>query len=145
MKTKIIILGFLLLNTFALQATEKLQGKWTVEQITIVKNIDGKSDTTVYKTATDVKSNIPCPQKWNITEKNVVLTYPNGKEETIAYIIEDDRLILLEDSMVPYLYSTNENVLTLTTVTEYIYESELPSGTKRVEEKWIIKLKKQNK
>lgn len=145
MNTKMIISVCLLLASIAVQATGMLpQGRWEVAQVTIEKNTDGNIQTTVYNTAADVQSYIPCPKEWEINKKNIVLHYLNGVEESVEYTFEGDRLIILEDSMLPYWYSINGENLILTTTTTYIYANNLPTGqTERIEEKWTIILKKQ--
>ena len=145
MNAKMIISVCLLLSSIAVQAAGALpQGRWEVTQVTIEKNTGGNIQTTVYNTAADVQSYIPCPKEWEINEKNIVLHYLNGVEESVEYTFEGDRLIILEDSMLPYWYSINGENLILTTTTTYIYANNLPTGqTERIEEKWTITLKKQ--
>ena len=145
MKTKMIISVCLLLASIAVvQAASVLpQGRWTIAQVTIEKNTDGNIQTTVYNTAADVKSYIPCPQELEINAQSVILRYPDGTEETTQYTLEDNQLtILIADAIQSCQYSIKDGNLTLTAKHNYV--NNLPTGHKeRIAEQWIISLKKQ--
>jgi hypothetical protein len=145
MKRKMIILISLLLANITVQAAEALpQGRWKVEQVTIEKNTDGNIQTTVYNAADEVKSYISCPQEWEINEKSIVVRYPNGDEVLSLYVVDNGQLIMQTDDgvMPPYRYNINGKNITLTTTYSYVHN--LPAGeTERINEKWIVTLKKQ--
>lgn len=147
MKIKIIIPICLLLTNIAAQATDSLlQGRWTVMQVTIEKNIDGKIQTTVYNTAVDVQSHIPCLQELEINVQNIVLHYPNGREETTEYTFEDDQLTIygaMEKQT--YRYDIKDGNLTLTANYDYVNNNLPAKQTEYITEKRIITLKNENK
>ena len=142
MKIRVIIITCLLAGV-AVQAQNKLpQGKWAVEQVTIEKNTDGNLQTTVYNTAAEVKSYIPCPQEWEIGTENILLRYSDGSEESTALAFEGNKLkIAAAGALQLYNYSITGNTLTLTITHNYRYNN--PEGQmERIEEKWTIILKK---
>lgn len=143
MKKKIMISACLLLATIAVQATGVLpQGRWLIEKVIVEKNTDENIKTTEYNSAADVKSYISCPEELVISAKNIVLRYPDGREETAEYTLEGDRLtIFAATAMQLYHYSVNNGVLTLTAVHNYL--NNLPTGyTEQISENWTIILKK---
>ena len=143
MKMKIMISTCLLLATIVVQATGVLpQGRWVIEKVVIEKNTDENIKTTEYNSATDVKSYISCPKEFVISAKNIVLRYPDGREETAEYTLEGDRLTILAPAAAQsYRYTLNDGVLTLTAAHSYL--NNLPSGhTEQISEKWTIVLKK---
>ena len=141
MKTKMFISICLLLASITAQAALP-QGKWKVQQVTIEKNTDGNTQTTVYNTAADVQSYIPCPQEWDINAKNIVQRYPDGTETTANYSVDGNKLtVLTMIARQSYQYSTSGNDLILTIV--YNYVNNLPTGkTERITENRTINLKK---
>lgn len=145
MKTKAIISLYMLLASIATQAADTLpQGRWAVEQITIQKITDGKmTDTYQCKKAKDANSSVRCPQQWEINKQNIVLYYPDGREETCSlYTTEGNRLTLFTIGAIQtYQYDMSGGNLTLTTA--YSSANNLPD--KHIEtkvERWIITLKK---
>ena len=141
LKTKLgtIVIACLLMTTVQAQS---LQGKWTVEKVTIEKNTDGKVQTTVYDSAAEVQSYIPCMKELVVNAQNITLRYPSGWEETAKYTLDGNQLkIMAATAMQSYQYSLNGASLILTVT--YNYVNNLPTGqTKQIEEKWIINLVK---
>ena len=144
MKVKKLILTCLLagISVTGFAQNKLPQGKWEVKQVTVEKNTDGKIDTAVYNAANEVKSYISCPQEWEIKGENIVLRYPNGVEETANYTLEGNTLkINAPAAVLQYRYNLSSNVLTMNAV--YNYVNNQPTGqVERIEEKWIIVLKK---
>ncbi len=121
------------------------QGRWKVSQITIGKNTDGKTQTSVYKTAAEVQSYIRCPQEWEVKDtQNIVLEYSEGTKEPCTYTLEANRLTVHTPSgMQVYQYATNTKILTL--ITTYNYINNLSIGdVEHIMEQWTIILKKQS-
>ena len=146
MNTKMIITVCLLLASIAVQAAGALpQGRWEVAQVTIEKNTDGNIQTTVYNSVSDVKSRISCPQEWEISAQNIVLRYPDGMENIVKNILEDNQLTVytFDGSIQLYQCSINGGNFILTAT--YDYMNMLPAGQiEKITEKWVITLKKQN-
>ena len=141
-KRNVMIVCTLLLVGVSVQAGMLPQGKWRIKTINVEKNTNGNLQTTVYAAASEVKSHILCPQEWEINEKNIVLRYPNGREDAAEYTLEGKQLTIIaaEKSLV-YLYKTKGKNLILTAT--YTYVNNLPTGeVERIEEKWIIWLEK---
>ena len=145
MDIKSIISVCLLFVSVSLQAAGTLpQGRWTIEKITVEKNSDGTIQTTEYGAAAEVKSYIPCPQEWEVNAQNIVLRYPNGREETAEYTLEENLLKIFKTAAVStYRYDTSGENIILTA--EYNYVNNRPEGeTEHIGEKWIIRLKRQS-
>ena len=139
--TKLITIAVAYLLVANVQA-QNLQGKWSVEKVSIEKNTDGKVKKTVYKSAAEVKSYIPCPQEWEVKDsKTITLRYADGREEPAEYTMEGNQLkIMTATAMQLYQYSIKGKSLTLTTTHNYV--NNLPTGhTERIEEKWTMVLK----
>jgi len=146
-------------------------GLWKVERVSIEKNTESylqastddsapivttNATTKVttnaeYKSVAEVKSHISCPQELIISEKNIVLRYPNGVEATIEHSLEDQRLTILtyDGTMQAYQYRITDGNL-IFTVTHH-YNNMLPvrqgssiteQQVERVTENWAITLKK---
>ena len=144
MNIKSIISVCLLFVNVSVQAAGTLpQGRWTTEKVTVEKNTDGTIQTTEYGTAADVKSYIPCPQEWEVNAQTIVLRYPNGREESAEYTLEDNRLTIFKTvATLTYQYDTSGENIILTAA--YNYVNNLPTGdTEHIGEKWIITLKRQ--
>jgi len=140
------------------------QGLWKTERVTVEKSAygyDGQTAagaTATYATTTaeynsidDIKSHIPCPQEWRISEKDIVLHYSDGIEATIENKLEDDRLTLCayDGTMQVYQCRVMDGNLMMTVTFEYNVISPVRPGeaitTRQVEkvtETWVIALKK---
>jgi hypothetical protein len=142
LKTIIIIVCLWPTVIIAQAAGALPQGLWKVAQVTIEKNVDGNLQTTVYNTAEEVQSYIPCFREWEIKAQSIVIRYNDEWVETSpTYTIEGNRLSIVCELGGSYGYELNGNTLTLTTV--YHYVNNLPTGhTEQIEEKWTISLKK---
>ena len=147
MKTKGMILIGLLLATMTMQAAGDLpQGKWTVEQITIEKNVDGKIQLAVYNSAETIQSHIPCPNELEINGQNIVLRYSDEREESAEYTLESDQLtILIAVGNQTYKYEIKNDTLTLTANYQYVNNDLIARKSEQISEKRVIILKLDNK
>ena len=111
-------------------------GVWNVTQVISEKEINGKAARNTYGNATEVQGIIPCPSRWEImNDKQLVMHFPDGKKETLEYTLKDGQLIInYIGANFKYLYSVNNEILTLTAIFKY--------GDK--EENLIITSKKQS-
>jgi len=123
--------------------TSMPQGKWEATQITIERNVDGNTETTVYNSVTEVRSFIPFAQMWEIGAEEIVLHFSDGMEAVTDYTLEDNLLTIraLGAILLYRLYSVNENELTLTATHNYAYNSP-NEGLINIEEQWTIHLRK---
>ena len=120
-------------------------GTWEVSQIVMEKNTNGKVETKVYNKAAEMKERIPCPQAWEIKDSGIiVLRYSDNVEETTEYTIEDSVLTINSVGIVlKYMYTLNNETLTLTVTQKYMWNQ--PDGlVDDIEEKRTITLKMQN-
>lgn len=131
-----------LLTGIAAQAATLPQGQWTVTQVTIEKNTGGDTQTTVYNTAADVQSFIPCMQEIEINGKSITLYFPNGRKETTTYTLEGDLLTInnITGAQV-YRYSINGEDLILTATYNYVNNNLAEKKSVRITEQRIIILK----
>jgi hypothetical protein len=99
----------------------ELQGRWEVTQVTVESNTDGKIKEDVYKSASKVKSIIPCPQEWEFKDsETVVLRYPDGREDTMNYAMDNEQLsIPMSGALLFFNYSVNGDNLMLTVTVGY--------------------------
>ena len=141
MSKTMIVAVCLLLTGLTVQA-QSLQGKWTVEKVTIEKNTDGKVETTVYDSAAEVKNSfVPCPQEWEIIGvQNIVLHYPDGIVEPTNYTLAGNQLTMNAVGAIhTYQYSLSGGKLVLSIT--YNYRNNLPTGkVEQIEEKRVINL-----
>ena len=118
-----MILGLLCLLTTCMivQAKDVLSpGKWVIEQVTSEKNTDGTVRTTIYKSAANLQSHIPCPQELEIQETCIVLYYPDGWTESAEYTFKDDQLIIhLPTGDQTYKCDIKDDAITLTSNYKY--------------------------
>jgi len=135
---KTIILTCLLLTSVAAYATLP-QGKWTVEKITIEKNIDGNVQTAEYNNAAEVQSFIPCPQELEIYDQSITLRYTEGGEETAEYALDGDQLTInVMSGALTYQYSSKEGKLSLTAIYNYVNNDLQAKRSEKITEKRII-------
>ena len=140
LKTKlgtIVVVCLLMTNVQA----QSLQGKWSVEKVTIEKNTDGNVQTIVYDSATEVKNSyVPCPQEWEVTGQNLVLRYPDGRVEPTRFTLAGNQLTMNAVGAIhTYQYSLSGGKLVLSIT--YNYRNNLPTGqVAQIEEKWTINL-----
>ena len=126
MKVRVGFLMYLLLTSMLIQANDTIpqvipEGRWEVVQVTVEKNTDDTVETNVYDKAEEVKSDILCPQEWEIKEapQGVLLRYANGNEIFFDYAIEDSLLIITIGSVThSYRYEINGEELILMAVFE---------------------------
>ena len=136
----------LLTATMAVQA-QTLQGKWTVEKVTIEKNTDGKMDSTVYPSVEAVKDYTTFPQVLDVKDaKTLLMRYADATEEMEAdYTLEDGVLRITYNVLgFSYLYSLNADTLVLTSYPFVFVEKTQAGEKKMVTAKWIFTLKKVN-
>ena len=109
-------------SAFPLRA-QSLQGSWTVNQITVVKTIDGKADTTVYS-GNETGNYSSCPQEWAVKDaKTLTLRYANGNEKTVEYKVNGNKLTFaMLGVLFTYEYSLNGENLVLTTTRKHAEE-----------------------
>ena len=119
---------------------QSLQGKWEVEKVSVEKNIDGKVEKTVYNSAEEVKSHVPCLQEVEVNEKTAVLRYPDGREEIAEYTTKDD-LILYTVLGQRYRYEIKGENLILTVDYSYVNNDLEAKKSENIKENWIITLK----
>ena len=126
------------------QSTDALsQGLWKVAQVTIEKNTNGELETTVYNTAAEVQSHIPCPQELEINAQTIVLRYSEGWEEAAEYSLEDGRLtIYIAVGAQFYRYEIKGENLILTADYNYVNNDLRAKQSKNITEKRTISLKK---
>jgi hypothetical protein len=100
---------------------EDLKGRWEVSQITVEKNTDGKKETAVYKSASEMKSFIPFPQEWEIKDtETAVLRFPDGREETSLYTLAGKQFTMgITGALLLFSYSVTGENLTLTVTINY--------------------------
>lgn len=134
----------ILLTAITVQAAGMIpQGLWEVEQVTVEKATDSSLKINIYNTAGEMQSYLPCPQEWEIGDAQTIkLRYADGWEETAKYTLEGNQLkIHAAAAMQSYQYSIEGETITLSCT--YNYLNNLPTGqTERIEEKWIMILKK---
>ena len=140
MKKQILIICFLLAGVAA-QAGALPQGLWTVKQVAIEKNTGGDIQNTVYNDAAEVQSFIPCIQEMKINEQTITVRYPNGREETAAYTLNGDLLIIyISIGAQTYRYSTNGENLILIADYRYVNNNLQEKTTTRITEQRTITL-----
>ena len=141
----LLLLMTFLSVVFSVQATGTLpQGKWTIEKVTIEKNTDGNVKTTVYNTAAEVKSHIPCPQELEINAQSIVLRFTDEWEEIAEYSIEDVSNIYASTGWI-YRYDTKGENLILTATYNYVNNDLEAKRTESITEKWTITLKNEQR
>ena len=143
MKKSTLIICFLLAG-IAVQAGEPLQGRWTVTQVTVKKNTGGNIETNVYNAAAELQGFfIPCIQEMEINEQTITVRYPNGREETAAYTLEGDRLIIrIPAGAQIYRYSISGENLILIATHNYVYNNLQEKTTTPITEQRTITLRK---
>ena len=143
MRKPILIICFLLAG-IAAQAGEPLQGLWTVTQVAVEKNTGGDIQNTVYNAAAEVQSFIPCIQEMKINEQTITVRYPSGREETAAYTIKDDLLIIyISVGAQTYRYSISGENLILIADYRYVNNNLQEKTTTRITEQRTITLSMQ--
>ena len=115
-------------------------GLWEVAEVTIEKNTGGKVETTVYKSADEVKSHIPCPQELEVNARTATLRYPEGIEESAEYTTEGD-LTLYTALGLRYRYEIKDGNLILTAIFNYVNNDLAARRSENITENWIIALK----
>ena len=141
LKTKLgaIVVACLLMTTVQAQS---LQGKWTVEKVTIEKNTDGKVETTVYDSAAAVQSHIPCLQELEVNAQTITLRYPDGWEEVAEFIIDGSQLeVMTAIATQLYQYSKSSTTLTLTATYNYVNNNLAAKTSAKITEIRTITLK----
>ena len=144
MKMRVGILVYLLVTSILVQANDTIpKGTWEVVRVFVEKNTDGKTEKKSYKTVSEIKSHIPCPQVWIVNEENIRLRYPDGIEDTAENKLEEGQLTVYAYDGCMFLYqcSINDGNLVLTVTHNYINIS--PAGqVEEIVEKRVITLKK---
>ena len=138
MKNKLITLAGLLLSGIIVQANITIQqvmenetlpqGIWKIEQIKVERFSDRNMQAAAadlqaasFNSVAAVRSHIPCPQEWNISEKSITLRYPNGTEEIIENTMTGNQLTVypFDGTMQVYQCSVMDEKLMLTVTHQY--------------------------
>jgi hypothetical protein len=143
MKKLIFIAICLTYSIMFANAADLPRGKWSVKEVTIEKNTDGKVSTTVYNSAAEVQGFLPCPQEWEITAENITLHYVDIGKTTVDYKLKGNYLTFgAVGAIHTYQYSTKGEYLTLTIT--YQYGNNHPEGrVEEITENWTINLIKE--
>ena len=120
-------------------------GRWTVVQVAVEKNTGGNIETNVYNSAAELQGFfIPCIQEMEINEQTITVRYPNGREETVEYVVLDGNLliVLILVGAQIYRYSVSGENLILIADYHYVNNNLQEKTTTRITENRIINLKK---
>jgi hypothetical protein len=119
------------------------QGMWEVEQVSIEKNTDERTDNKVYRKQVHVPSYIRFPQKWEIKDSvTIVLHYDDGVEDIAFYELKGRQLsVHAPEALQTYQCDIKDNMMTL--IIRHHYYNNLPSGrTEQIKEHWTVVLLK---
>ena len=117
-------------------------GLWLVTQVTIEKNTDGKMERTVFKSADEVKSHIPCPQELEVNAKTATLRYPGSWEDTADYTLNGNQLIIyILVGTQQYQYGISNGNLLLTADYNYVNNDLIAKKSENIAEHRRIILK----
>jgi hypothetical protein len=130
----------LLLCSAGTAKSQALQGRWTVNQITVAKSVNGEAQPAVtYENAAAVQSRFECPQIWEFGAESVALHNAKGTT-TAKYSVQGNRLLINQITHTQsYEYVLAGGTLTLTVTHKYVNNP--PSGQlQRIVEQWTIQL-----
>jgi len=143
----VLLAATMFFNTLSILANDSiLLGKWSVSQIVVAKNTDGKVENAVLDSASQVNSYLPCPQVWEFKDsQTVVLHFSDGQEEATEYKIESDTLkVGFLGLMHHFRIDVSNQNLMLTVIYKYGW-NRANGQVARIEENRIITLKRKEK
>ena len=135
---------YLSVTSILVQANDTIpKGTWDVVQVSVEKNTDGKTEKKSYKTVPEIKSHIPCPQVWIVSDENIILRYSSGIEDITENKLEEGQLTVYAYDGCLFLYQCNISDGNLVLTVTYDYINILPARQiQKITENRVMTLKR---